>query len=66
MTGTYFVCSEGISGKLAKQINATIDDGNTFTGSTRVMATGYTGTALDAVATAAIVDSTNYTVCVSY
>ncbi|MEI7614026.1 MAG: prepilin-type N-terminal cleavage/methylation domain-containing protein [Betaproteobacteria bacterium] len=66
MTGTYFVCSDGISGKLAKQIDVTLDDGNTFTGSTRVMATGYIGTALDAVATAAIVDSTNYTVCVSY
>jgi prepilin-type N-terminal cleavage/methylation domain-containing protein len=66
MTGAYFVCSDAISGKLAKQIDITLDDGNTFTGSVRVTATGYTGTATAAIATASIVDDTTYIVCVSY
>ena len=66
MPGAYFVCSDGISGKLAKQIDITMDDGNTETGSVRVTAAGYSGTATAAVATTAIVDSTNYIVCVAY
>jgi hypothetical protein len=66
MPGAYFVCSDGVSGKLAKQIDITMDDGNTATGSVRVTATGYTGTATAAVVTTAIVDSTTYIVCVAY
>jgi len=66
MTGTYFVCSDGISGKLAKQIDITMDDGDTFAGSVRVTATGYTGTATAAVKTTDIADSTTYMVCVAY
>ena len=66
MPGAYFVCSDGISGKLAKQIDITMDDGNTATGSVRVTATGYSGTATAAVATADIVESTTYIVCVAY
>lgn len=65
MTGAYFVCSDGISGKLAKQIDITMDDGNTFTGSVRVTASPYAGPAV-AIATAAIVDNTTYIVCVAY
>ena len=57
-SGTYFICSAGISGKFAKQLDAQLDDGNTATGS--MMA----GTALPApIATTAIGDTTNYTVC---
>ena len=66
MTGAYFVCSDGISGKLAKQIDITMDDGNTFTGSVRVTATGFAGTATAAVTTDKIVDDTTYIVCVAY
>ena len=66
MSGAYFVCSDGISGKLAKQIDITMDDGNTATGSARVTATGYSGTATAAVATTAIVDDTTYIVCIAY
>ena len=66
MTGSYFVCSDAIQGKFAKQIDTTMDDGNTATGSVRVMASGYAGTAQAAVATASIVDGTTYTVCASY
>jgi prepilin-type N-terminal cleavage/methylation domain-containing protein len=69
MTGSYFVCSEGIQGKFAKQIDTTMDDGNTATGSVRVAAMPYTGTALTAApmtGTGAIVDDTTYMVCVSF
>ncbi len=66
MTGSYFVCSEGIQGKFAKQIDITMDDGDTAAGSVRVMASGYSGTAQAAVITTNIVDSTTYTVCASF
>jgi len=69
MTGSYFVCSDGIQGKFAKQIDITMDDGNTATGSVQVMASGYSGTAQAAIPTtgaSGIVDGTTYTVCVSY
>jgi len=66
MTGSYFVCSDAIQGKFAKQIDTTMDDGNTAAGSVRVMASGYSGTAQDAVATTSIADSTTYTVCASF
>jgi hypothetical protein len=63
MTGSYFVCSEAIQGKFAKQIDITLDDGNTAGGSVRVAAGPYSGTALTAVATTAIVDGQTYIVC---
>ncbi|MBI2306630.1 MAG: prepilin-type N-terminal cleavage/methylation domain-containing protein [Rhodocyclales bacterium] len=69
MTGSYFVCSDGILGKFAKQIDITMDDGNTTTGSLRVGANGYAGAALAAVPTAgagAIADDATYTVCAAF
>jgi len=66
MTGSYFVCSEGIQGKFAKQLDTTMDDGNTAAGSMRVAtAVSPWTTALTAVATAAIVDGTTYVVCLA-
>ncbi|MGE5770227.1 MAG: prepilin-type N-terminal cleavage/methylation domain-containing protein [Betaproteobacteria bacterium] len=69
MTGSYFVCSEGVQGKFAKQIDITMDDGDTEKGSVRVAALGYTGTALAAIPTtgaSGIVDDTTYTICVAF
>ncbi len=66
MTGSYFVCSKGIQGKFAKQIDITMDDGNTATGSVRVMESTYSGTALAAIATTSIVESTTYIVCAAF
>ena len=67
LTGSYFVCSEGIQGKFAKQLDTTLDDGNTATGSLQVMPQGYAGTAVaTGTATASIVDGTTYTVCISF
>jgi prepilin-type N-terminal cleavage/methylation domain-containing protein len=65
MTGTYQVCSAGILGKFAKQLDIQMDDGNTQTGSLRVVPDG------SAVATAApamnlIDDATSYTVCMTF
>lgn len=37
LSGTYIVCSKGILGKFAKQLDTTLDDGNTFTGSVRAV-----------------------------
>lgn len=66
MTGSYFVCSEGIQGKFAKQLDVTMDDGDTAKGSMRVAAGPYSGTALSAVSTTTIVDGTPYIVCLAF
>ena len=63
MTGSYYVCSDGIQGKFAKQLDVTMDDGNTVTGSMRVAAGPFAGTPLTAVATTAVVEGTTYIVC---
>jgi prepilin-type N-terminal cleavage/methylation domain-containing protein len=63
MTGTYNICSAGILGKFAKQLDTQLDDGNTTTGSVRVaLPTAPTV----GVATTAIVDSTAYNVCIAF
>ncbi|MDO9220106.1 MAG: prepilin-type cleavage/methylation domain-containing protein, partial [Thiobacillus sp.] len=59
LNGTYFVCSTGISGKFAKQLDAQLDDGNTATGSMQVGTTATPSVAVPGT----LVDSTNYTVC---
>ncbi len=63
ISGAYIICSTGILGKFAKQLDTQMDDGNTATGS--MMATPTTGYTIGAAATAtaSIVDSTSYTVC---
>jgi len=63
MSGSYFVCSEGIQGKFAKQLDTTMDDGNTAGGSVRIAAGPYSGTALTAAVTTDVVDGTPYIVC---
>jgi prepilin-type N-terminal cleavage/methylation domain-containing protein len=57
--GTYFICSTGISGRFAKQLDSQLDDGDTDAGSMRAGATA-DGTA---AADGSLVDTTNYTVC---
>ena len=60
MTGTYIICSQGILGKYVKQLDIMLDDKETSTGSLRAVLTSAPGTA---VTSAAIVDSSSYTVC---
>ena len=67
-TGTTFVCSSGIQGKLARQIDTTMDDGNTATGTVRVVGTPAGGELATGAAYSVVVtdDSTLFTVCVQY
>lgn len=58
--GAFFVCSGGITGNLAKQLDSTMDDGVGNTGSLRVLLT------TDSTEVATPVDATSYNVCVAY
>ncbi len=64
LQGAYVVCSTGILGNFALQLDTTMDDGNPQTGSVRVVATNHTRGAV-ALTTAAIqaAAATSYTVC---
>ena len=68
LSGSYAICSEGILGKFAKQLDVSLDDGDTATGNMMSAAlssvNGTTGTA--AVSSASISDSTKYTVCMAF
>ena len=68
LRGTYIVCSQGVLGKFAKQLDITMDDGNTATGSVQVMAnqSANQATAVSPVpttGTGGIDDAQSYTVC---
>ncbi len=65
MTGSYQVCSRGILGKFAKQLDIQMDDGNTATGSMRTGADNITVNGA-AIATGTIDESTTYTVCMAF
>lgn len=63
----FFVCSGGINGRMARQIDTTMDDGNTLTGSVRVITDGAaTMVDADALALTPANDATLYTVCAGY
>ncbi len=65
MRGTFFVCSDGVLGRYVKQIDTTMDDGDTAAGSVQAVATG-SARATAAVPTANIQDGAQYTVCASF
>jgi prepilin-type N-terminal cleavage/methylation domain-containing protein len=68
LAGNYIVCSNAIPGKFAKQLDTTLDDGNTQTGSLRVIPAPATQGAAAAAptATTSIVDDSAYLVCIGY
>jgi prepilin-type N-terminal cleavage/methylation domain-containing protein len=68
MPGTYFMCSSGIDAKYALQIDTTIDDGNTTTGSIRATPTVAAPTGATAPASALIDVTTTgaFTVCEAF
>ena len=68
LKGTYVVCSDGISGKFAKQLDTTLDNGDTTTGSVMVTTAGTHsgGTAVPVSGSGAIVDDTSYLVCMGF
>lgn len=61
----FYICSQGIQGRFARQIDTTLDDGNTQTGSVRAIADG-AATQADAGNVAAANDATPYTVCMGF
>ncbi|PKO90481.1 MAG: prepilin-type cleavage/methylation domain-containing protein [Betaproteobacteria bacterium HGW-Betaproteobacteria-12] len=58
----FYICSAGIQGRFARQLDTTLDDGNTATGTVRVIANGAT-TQADAIALTPANDAVQYTVC---
>ncbi len=71
MTGAFFICSDGISARLARQVDSTMDDGNTQTGNVRAMAQtdgagAATGTATDITPAVEANVASLYTVCVAF
>ena len=67
LKGSYIICSQGILGKFAKQLDITMDNGNTATGSVQVKTVDAASTA--AVATTGsggIDDATAYVVCMGF
>jgi prepilin-type N-terminal cleavage/methylation domain-containing protein len=65
LTGAYVVCSKGVLGKFAKQLDTTLDDGETNTGSMRVYVAGTT-TWVPTTGPGKIDDSTTYNVCMAF
>jgi prepilin-type N-terminal cleavage/methylation domain-containing protein len=65
MPGSFVICSGSITGRIATQLDTTLDDGETSTGSLRAIAQGAVG---NAVTTAAInaTPGATYTVCMSF
>ena len=65
MSGAFVICSDGILGSYATQLDTILDDGETSTGSVRAIAAASTG---DAATTAVInaAASDPYTVCMSF
>ncbi len=66
LRGSYVVCSKHILGKFAKQLDTTMDDGVSTTGSVMVTADKTSGgarTALGELAANPVLDDTLYTVC---
>jgi prepilin-type N-terminal cleavage/methylation domain-containing protein len=63
LRGSYIVCSDSIPGKFAKQLDVTLDDGNTATGSLQVTAQG---TASGGTADGNLTDDTTYLVCMGF
>ena len=61
LKGSYIICSAGILGKFAKQLDITMDDGNTASGSVQVI-----GVAPAAAATTAVADADPKTICMGF
>lgn len=72
LRGTYIVCSQGILGKFAKQLDVTLDDGNTASGSLQVMANQAANqttsqAAVPSTGTGTLIDDAqSYTVCMGF
>ena len=66
LKGSFMVCSGGLTGRFARQVDTTLDDGNGGTGSTRIYTTNTDGTFSAAQSlTSANDDTGDYVVCVA-
>jgi prepilin-type N-terminal cleavage/methylation domain-containing protein len=65
MSGTYYVCSDAILGKFAKQLDATLDNDETGTGNVRAVPTGTARGVSTGTTKVNIVDSGSYIVCMA-
>jgi prepilin-type N-terminal cleavage/methylation domain-containing protein len=63
LRGSYVICSDGIAGKFAKQLDITLDDGNSATGSMQATAQG---TVSGGTANGNMTDDTTYLVCMGF
>ncbi|MDR5170255.1 prepilin-type N-terminal cleavage/methylation domain-containing protein [Methylobacillus flagellatus] len=63
MVGAFVVCSGGVVGRLAKQIDVLLDDGVTNSGNVRVVVDGVPGPSLP---NANVPDGNMFTVCMSF
>lgn len=64
LAGLYVACSDGVAGKLAKQLDVTLDDGATNSGAVRVIKkAGMPGASL---AVDKVTDSDLFTVCMTF
>lgn len=63
ISGAFIICSEGVLGRFAKQIDTALDDGNTQTGSVRAVTLGAQTIGL---ANADVLDSSPYVVCMAF
>ena len=67
LRGTYIFCSSGLLGKYAKQLDATLDDGKTDTGSIMVRANMIPGAGVAVpLGNAGVDDTLSYTVCMGF
>lgn len=66
MRGSFYVCSAGILGRYVRQIDTTMDDGNTAGGSVQAVPDGSARGAVAPTQTANIVEGQQYTVCASF
>lgn len=60
----FYICSSNIQGRFARQLDTTIDDGNSQTGTMRVMCQNECATSATYVNLDATMDANVYTVCV--
>lgn len=63
--GSHVLCSASIGGKLVRQLDQTLDDGNPASGSMRAGTTGDGGALSVISATNPLVDANSHTVCLS-
>lgn len=67
LAGAYIICSSGISGQFAKQLDLMLDDGNTATGAFMATAGSIGGdSAATAVAVSEMSDASKYNVCLAF